>query len=83
MRASGVDLGEWRLRLGPWIALLIGAVLVVWALVEKRAAVSWGDVYPGVAMIAAALLLFGILKYVDRPRGPESSPGRDEEPPGS
>jgi len=76
-----MDLRDLRLRSSPWIALLVGTVLVVWGVLEKGTAASWGDLYPGVAAIAAGLLLFGLLKYLDRPLGSEEPPEPDERPP--
>jgi hypothetical protein len=41
-------------------------VLIVWALVEKKGAVTFGDLYPGVAALTAGLLFFGLLRYLSR-----------------
>ena len=79
MASNILDLRELRLRITPWFALFLGMILVIWALVEKKAAVSWSDLYPGVAAIAAGLLLFGFLKYIDRRPGSDKPPASNEE----
>ena len=79
MESNVLDLRELRLRVAPWIALFLGVILVIWALLAKRAALSWSDLYPGVAAIAAGLLLFGFLKYIDRRPGSDEPPTSNDE----
>ena len=74
-----MNLRERRLRISPWLALIIGGILVVWALVEKGTAVSLDDLYPGLAVLTAGVLLYEFLKYVDRPRDFEEPPDADED----
>jgi hypothetical protein len=62
-----LDLHELRVRASPWIALVLGLGWVVVQIGAKRRAVSWNDLSPGFCLIVAGLLLFALLRYLDRP----------------
>jgi uncharacterized BrkB/YihY/UPF0761 family membrane protein len=75
-----LDFRDLRVRISPWLALTLGVIFVLSALVSKGAAVTWRDLYPGACLIAAGFLLFGLLKYLRRQRNfDEPQPGSDEE----
>ena len=74
-----MDFRELKLRTSPWIALLLGVIWVLITLIGKRAAVSWRDVYPGVALVGAGFVLFATLRWLDRPMQSRDSEA-DESP---
>jgi hypothetical protein len=57
---------DFKLRIAPWFFMALGLFLLVSAFGEKKVAVTFGDVYPGISAFAAGLLLRAFLKYVDR-----------------
>ena len=62
-----MDLRELRLRASPWIALFLGVIWILVELISRRTAVTWGDVYPGVALVGAGLVLFAANRWLNRP----------------
>lgn len=60
-------LGELRLRASPWLTLTFGILWIVYQLGAKRGALVFGDVYPGISLLAASALLFWVVRWVDRP----------------
>jgi hypothetical protein len=68
-----MGLGELKLRASPWIAFLLGTILVAWAFVEKGRNVSFGDLYPGVALFAAGIILRAFVKWCDGPAAKDST----------
>src|SRR5262249_42882802 len=60
------DYRDFKIRASPWLCFFLGGVLTVWALVEKKGAVTFGDVYPGLALIMGGVLLLGLIKYLTR-----------------
>ena len=74
-----MDLQELRLRASPWIALGLGAVWITAELVSKRGAVAWDDVYPGICLITASMVLFATIKWLNRPFGYRSQDAATEE----
>ncbi|HTU22403.1 MAG TPA: hypothetical protein VMG10_30465 [Gemmataceae bacterium] len=69
---------EMKLRLAPWVCFLLGGLLLILEILDKKRAVSIGDLYPGLSAIAAGLLLRGFLKYVDRQTADEKPSGQEE-----
>jgi hypothetical protein len=76
---SKLDLRELKLRVSPWLALFLGVSWILVVLVGKRGATSWRDVYPGICLVAAGLVLFGLLRYLDRPLDSELSDSEDRD----
>lgn len=59
-------LNELKLRASPWLALILGILRIVFQLGASRGKFIFGDVYPGIALIVASALLFGVVKWIDR-----------------
>ena len=74
-----MDLQELRLRISPWIALALGAIWITAELIGKWGAVSWDDVYPGICLITASMVLFATIKYLNRPFRYESRDAETDE----
>jgi hypothetical protein len=55
-----------RLRLSPWQAFALAGIFIVWAFVDKKGAVTLRDLYPGLGLLSAGLLLLGYLSYVKK-----------------
>ncbi|HEY1375743.1 MAG TPA: hypothetical protein VGF55_03080 [Gemmataceae bacterium] len=78
-----------HLRLSQWLCFLLGGILIVWAVAEKKGAVAADDLYPGVAA-AAGLVIALSLSYLDRKTVPDrpsdeepgDGPGRHRDDPG-
>lgn len=61
-----LDFKEIKLQLSPWFCFFLGGILLIWGILDKKGAASFGVLYPGLSAIAAGLLIRGFLKYVDR-----------------
>jgi hypothetical protein len=61
-----LDFKEIKLRLTLWVCFFLGGILLISEVLDKKGAVSFGDLYPGLSAIAAGLLIRSFLKYVDR-----------------
>jgi hypothetical protein len=76
-----LDLNELQLRASPWIAWCLGVVFIFWALAENGAAVSWADLFPGMGLILAGLIVFGLPRFWERRlRDIELTDSNDEVP---
>jgi hypothetical protein len=64
LNEGGMDLRELRLRISPWLALLMGAIFLTWQLIEKRSRVTFGDLYPGISLLVASGVLFWVVKRI-------------------
>jgi len=64
---------EFKLRFAPWFCCFLGVLLIIWALLEKRGAVTFDDLYPGIAALVAGLFFFALLRYLSRISEDESS----------
>ena len=60
------DYRDFKIRASPWLFFALGCILIIWALVEKRGAVTFGDLYPGLALFLGGVLMFGLIKYLTR-----------------
>jgi hypothetical protein len=77
-----LDFKEIKLRLTLWVCFILGGILLISEILDKKAAVSFGDLYPGLSAIAAGLLLRSFLKYVNRQTTSERPSGQEEKPHG-
>jgi hypothetical protein len=68
-----MNLREFKLQISPWIALFMGVTWVLSQLVPNPGDATWRDVYPGILLIVASLVLFGTIRWLDR-----GSPGRED-----
>jgi putative Mn2+ efflux pump MntP len=62
-----MDDQEIRLRASHWVALVFGIASALWAIVGKKASVSFDDFYLSASAIVASILLFGLIIYLDLP----------------
>jgi hypothetical protein len=69
-----------KLRLGMVGCFVLGGILIAWAVLEKQGAVGFGDLYPGVAAVAAGLLIHLFLNYQDRAPGGDRPSAEDSDP---
>lgn len=67
-------LGDWRLRASPWIALLLGLIFIIGPIGSQHGKVNFGDLYPGICLLAASALLFGLVRWVDALPTPKNQP---------
>lgn len=60
-------LNDMRLRASPWLALILGIMWIVFQVGANHGKFVFGDVYPGICLLVASALLFGVLRWLDRP----------------
>lgn len=71
----------WRWNIAPWIALPLGCLWLLIALISSRGNVRWREIYPAVSLIAAGFFLLGINRwYRNAERRATESP-TDQPPP--
>ena len=56
-----------RLRASPWIALFGGIAYLGWVVMDKRSAVTFQDIYPGLLVLVASAVLFAMVLFCKRP----------------
>ena len=53
-----------RLRASPWIALVGGLGYLTWVFLDKKSSVTFNDLYPGLLVLVASVVLFAMLRFL-------------------
>lgn len=75
------DLQMLKWRVGVWVCFLFGTIWIIWSLLSAKRWVTFDDLYPGIALIGAGIVLRLAIKWMNMepPFGPPTK--KDDEHP--
>jgi hypothetical protein len=69
-----------KLHLSRWFCFFLGGICLIWAVLEKKSAVSFMNLYPGFAFILCGVIFRWSLKDRDRGLKTDASFVQNSEP---